>query len=198
MGNSEIVDFFNRLASSWDAEMIKDDEIIGMIMDHAEVHEGTEVLDVATGTGVLIPYYTERGVKHVTAIDIAEKMTDIASDKYGDMVDEGRLDIICDDVLEHKFMGRYDVIMVYNAFPHFSDYERLLCTLAGLLKKGGRLSIAHGMSRDDIEQHHTGCPKNVAFGLPKADELTDMMGRYLKVTCVISDERMYQVVGVNA
>ena len=55
--------------------MIKSDEIIGKILDNAEVGAGMHVLDVACGTGVMFDYYPERNVASVTGIDIAPEMS---------------------------------------------------------------------------------------------------------------------------
>ena len=55
----EVVEFFDRLAPGWDAEMVRSDEIIRTILDNADVTAGKNVLDVACGTGVLIPDYLE-------------------------------------------------------------------------------------------------------------------------------------------
>ena len=51
----EVIRFFDRLAPGWDEEMIRSDEIISTILDNACVSAGKDILDVATGTGVLIP-----------------------------------------------------------------------------------------------------------------------------------------------
>jgi demethylmenaquinone methyltransferase/2-methoxy-6-polyprenyl-1,4-benzoquinol methylase len=51
----EVIEFFDRLAPGWDAEMVRSDEIIRIILDNAGVTAGKNVLDVACGTGVLIP-----------------------------------------------------------------------------------------------------------------------------------------------
>ena len=40
MEKKDIIDFFDRCAPSWDAEMVKDDEIIDTILKNAEVKEG--------------------------------------------------------------------------------------------------------------------------------------------------------------
>ena len=56
----EVIEFFDRLAPGWDAEMIRSDEIINTILNNAEVTEGKDVLDVACGTGVLIPDYLRK------------------------------------------------------------------------------------------------------------------------------------------
>ena len=56
----EVIAFFNRLAPDWDAEMIRNDAVIDVILDNARVTGGKDVLDVACGTGVLIPDYLKR------------------------------------------------------------------------------------------------------------------------------------------
>jgi demethylmenaquinone methyltransferase/2-methoxy-6-polyprenyl-1,4-benzoquinol methylase len=87
--------------------------------------------------------------------------------------------------------------VVYNAFPHFPDPERLIRTLSGLLKPDGTLTVAHGMSREKIDAHHHGTASHVSNGLISAADLAAIFGKHLTVTTVISDERMYQVVGIK-
>ena len=82
MEKKDVIEFFDRCAPTWDAEMIKKDEIIEAILDNAEVGEGMDVLDVACGTGVMIPYYLKRNVSSVTGIDISPEMAKIAAGKY--------------------------------------------------------------------------------------------------------------------
>ena len=47
MNKQDVIEFFDRCAPTWDAEMIKNDTIINRILDNAEVGEGMSVLDVA-------------------------------------------------------------------------------------------------------------------------------------------------------
>ena len=51
------------------------------------------------------------------------------------------------------------------------------------------------MSREKIDAHHHGTASHVSNGLMPADDLAAIFGKHLTVTTVISDERMYQVVG---
>ena len=60
MEKQDIIEFFDQCAPSWDAEMIKSDEIIHKILDNAEVGAGMDILDVACGTGVMFDYYLQR------------------------------------------------------------------------------------------------------------------------------------------
>ncbi|MBR2641951.1 MAG: methyltransferase domain-containing protein, partial [Lentisphaeria bacterium] len=82
LDKKDIIAFFDRCAPTWDAEMIKRDEIIEQILDNAEVGAGMEVLDVACGTGVMFDYYLARNVASVTGIDISPEMAKLAAGKY--------------------------------------------------------------------------------------------------------------------
>ena len=194
MDKKDIIEFFDRCAASWDAEMIKSDVIIGKILDNAEVGAGMDVLDVACGTGVMFDYYLQRGVASVTGIDIAPEMARIAAQKYAD---EPKVQVLCGDVEEYAFEWKFDRIVVYNAFPHFPQPKRLIKTLVGWLKKEGRLTVAHGMSREAIDGHHSGAASKVSNGLMEADSLKKLFDPHLQVEVMISNDWMYQVSGVN-
>lgn len=194
MEKKDVIAFFDRCAPSWDAEMIKSDRIIGNILDNAEVDAGMDILDVACGTGVMFPYYLERNVASVTGIDIAPKMADIAREKFAN---ESRVQVICGDVEEYDFGKKFDRIVVYNAFPHFPNPRKLIGHLASLLKDGGRLTVAHGMSRAAIDNHHSGEASKISNGLMSADSLKGLFSPHLEVEVVISNDRMYQVSGVK-
>jgi len=193
MQKTDIIRFFDRCAPQWDADMIRDDEVIGMILDNAKVQDGCDVLDVACGTGVLIPDYLSRNVNTVTAIDISPEMIKIAREKFH----QDNVRIICDDVETADFGCRFDNIVVYNAFPHFRDPEHLIKTLVSHLKDGGILTIAHGMSQEQINACHAGSASKVSSALMDADDLAEIFGRYLDVTVKISDDKMYQVAGIR-
>ena len=194
MQKSDVIEFFDRCAPTWDAEMVKSDEIIGKILDNAEVEAGQDILDVACGTGVMFPYYLERGAASVTGIDISPEMAKIAEAKFAQ---EDKVQVICGDVEDTRFDRKFDRIVVYNAFPHFPNPARLVGTLAGLLKEGGRLTIAHGMSREAIDGHHKGSASKVSNGLMAADSLKKLFDPHFDVEIMISNSRMYQVSGVK-
>lgn len=191
MRKKDVIEFFDRMAPQWDADMIRHDDIIATILDNAGVKPGVRVLDVACGTGVLIPDYLARDVESVTGVDISPEMIRIAREKFP----QDNVRFLCADV-ENAPLEEYDVIMVYNAFPHFPEPEELIKSLVGHLAIGGTLTIAHGMSRAQIDHHHEGTASKVSCGLMSEHALAAMMRKYLDVTVKISDERMYQVTGV--
>ena len=201
---NDVISFFDRLASGWDDNMVRNEDVIKTILDNAEFGSGKDVLDVACGTGVLIPDYCKRNVKSVTAIDISPKMIEIAKEKFkgpdaGSRFSLGdtEIEIICGDVETYDFGRLFDCIVIYNAFPHFPDPDRLISGLSGKLKPGGIFTIAHGMSREKINAHHHGSAMHVSNGLMDADKLAEIFSKSLKVTQVISDDRMYQVAGIR-
>ena len=194
MDKKDVIEFFDRAASNWDADMIKSDAVIGKILDNAEVMQNQDILDVACGTGVMIPYYLARGAASVTGIDISSEMAKIAAEKFSS---EPKVQILCGDIEEVKFDRKFDVIVVYNAFPHFPDPRRLIKTLASMLKDGGRLTIAHGASREAIDGHHKGAASKVSNGLMSADSLRALFMPYFEVEITISNGYMYQVSGVK-
>lgn len=191
MLKEDVIEFFDRYALNWDTEMIRDDRIINIILENALVSEGKEVLDVACGTGVLVPDYLARKVKSVTAVDISPNMVQIARSKFH----QENVNILCADIETAEFAHKFDCIVVYNAFPHFPEPENLIRVLASHLKPGGTLTVAHGMSRAQIDKCHTGAAKNVSNGLMTENELANIFKSYLQVIKKVSNEEMYQVVG---
>lgn len=191
MNKQDVIEFFDRLAPWWDADMVRDDAIIATILDNAGVSQGKRVLDVACGTGVLFGDYLARKVASLTAIDISPEMAKIASAKCP------QARVLCGDALTQPLPGPFDCIVVYNAFPHFPQPEKLIEVLSGYLAPGGSLTVAHGMSRAAIDAHHHGSASKVSVGLMHEDDLAALMGRFLTVKHKISNEKMYQVTAVK-
>ena len=191
MEKKDVAAFFDNCAPWWDADMIRNEAMIATILENAGIKAGMDVLDVACGTGVLFPDYLNRGVASVTGIDISPEMAKIAASKFPEVT------VVCGDVEETKFDRQFDAIMVYNAFPHFPEPARLIEALARLVKPGGRLSVAHSMSREKLQQHHSGRASKVSIDLIHEKELAALFAPYFDVDVIISNDRMYQVAGTR-
>jgi len=191
VNKADVIEFFDSCAPEWDAGMVRNEEIIAAILDNGGIRAGVHVLDVACGTGVLFPDYIRRGAASVTAIDISPEMVRIARKKFP------QVEVICGDVETAVFERKFDAVMVYNAFPHFPDPEHLVAALAALTAPGGKLSVAHGMSRAALLSHHAGRASRVSVELIGEDRLAEIFSPWFDVDTVISNEYMYQVAGTR-
>lgn len=170
---------------------MRKEEVIARLLDNAGIRAGMDVLDVACGTGALFPDHLARQVASLTAIDISPEMAKIAQSKFP------QAEVLCGDVETAEFSRKFDAIVVYNAFPHFPEPARLIRHLSALLKPGGRLTVAHGMSREAINHHHEETASQVSQGLLSAEELAELFTPYFAVDVRISDAQMYQVAGTK-
>ncbi len=190
MDKRDVIYFFDNLAESWDKNINRNEKVIQKILDNGGVKAGVNVLDVACGTGVLFPDYIKRNVNSITAIDISPKMVEIARKKFPD------INIICGDVENTAFDKTFDCVTVYNAFPHFPNPRNLIKALADLTAVGGRLSVAHGMSREALKVHHKNA-SHVSLALPDADDLANLFSEWFEIETAISNDKFYQVVGIK-
>ena len=191
MEKKDVIEFFDRCAPWWDSDMERNEVIISRILDNAGVDTGMDVLDVACGTGVLFPDYLKRNVASVTGIDISPEMAKIAAAKFPEV------NVVCGDVECYEFDKKFDVVMIYKAFPHFPDPAGVIKAMAKLVKPGGRLCVAHGMSRAQLQRHHAGRAAAVSIDLLHEKDLAALFAPYFDVDVIISNERMYQVAGTR-
>lgn len=192
MDKREVIMFFDSMAETWDADMDKSCQKTEKILDAAGVTHGKAVLDIACGTGVLIPDYLNRNVKKCVGVDISPKMIGIAKSKFSGCEN---IEFLCADAETFNFTEKFDCAVIYNAFPHFVDRVQLFQNISKHLDECGRITIAHGMGRDALAKHHSGIAKNVSTVLPEAHELAELMKTYFEADIIISTDEIYIVSG---
>lgn len=154
MTESEI-EFFDKLAPIWDAnEMRSVPERIRSILGKLPIRKGDAVLDLGTGTGVLVPYLSgmvgENG--SVTAVDLSDGMLSRAIEKFGNLPNVSFLKI---DFEEEMIPGEYDVIMLYSVYPHLHYPRQTLEWLFKMnMKPGGVAVIAFPCDEEFINSIH--------------------------------------------
>ncbi len=171
-----------------DAETIRNEDVIRTILDNAAVRAGSTCWTWPAERGAVPGLFCE-AVASVTGIDISPGMASRAREKFPQAT------VLCADAETYPFRRDFDTVMVYNALPHFPEPGRLIEALAPLVRKDGRLSVAHGMSRAMLARHHSGAASGVSVELPEAEALAEMFAPWFDVDVVISDDRMYQVAG---
>lgn len=169
-------EFFNKMAYNWDNRVNHKPEIIKPVIENLPslINLQGTILDVGTGTGVMIPYLRERypGAE-IVALDFAEKMVEIARNKYGHLE---KLKFINGDIYQYPFDNNYfDLILCYSVFPHLMNKKQILKRFQDLLKDKGVLVIFHSQSRQAINSLHKGVDSEVdSDRLPPASEVVSM------------------------
>ena len=93
------------------------------------------------------------------------------------------------------FRRAYGRLGIEDDAPLANEHTRY--DLASLTKPGGRLTVAHGMSRAALQAHHSGRASQVSIDLIHEQELAALMAPWFEVDVVVSTDRMYQVSGVR-
>jgi demethylmenaquinone methyltransferase/2-methoxy-6-polyprenyl-1,4-benzoquinol methylase len=189
-------DFFNSVADSWDQRCKHDMEKVEMILNLAEIEAGSRILDVGTGTGILVPSLVSR-VKEsgsIKAVDVAERMIEVAEKKnrFENVIFE------CEDALVSKETEKsYDHVICYSMFPHFPNKENAIKKLSKKIKIGGSLVIGHSQSRDAINKLHKRVDDAVREDdLPSMDTLEQLFeSAGLSVKQRVDDQEMFVIIG---
>lgn len=105
----------------------------------SDLTEGSSVLDIGPGSGVMGEFLRGQGAYHLTAVEIDED----ARAHIG-----GIYDVICSEPKELNPEQKFDVILLLDVVEHVPNSEEFLFTILKYLKPGGRLffsvpNIAH-------------------------------------------------------
>jgi ubiquinone/menaquinone biosynthesis C-methylase UbiE len=151
--------YFNRQADIWDERIAeKDSKRLASLAQRLDIRRDDTVLDVGTGTGVLVPFLLEKiGPEgKLVCLDAAEKMLAKARAKNF----QGNIEYIRADISRTRFRDEvYNAVVCYSSFPHFQDKAGALQEISRVLKKGGRLFICHTSSRASINRIHQRIPE---------------------------------------
>lgn len=160
------IEFFDSVAGRWDSmEPESLPARINTILDTTSPRPGMNILDLGTGTGVLVPYLLDRIGESgtVTAVDISTGMLSVARSKH-----EGRHNVrfLLHDFEKEPVEGRYDMILLHCVYPHLSRPEETLRRLRSLnLAPGGKIVIAFHGDAESVNSIH----------IPPASELADRL-----------------------
>lgn len=148
--------FFDNLAPDWDDnEVLSTPEKIREILDKIELKEGQEVLDLGTGTGVLLPFIAERigNEGKITAVDYSEEMLKRAKQKFSSLSPSPVFLNL--DFENENIEGEFDLIFLYCVYPHLHQPIETLKWLKKVnLKQGGSIIIAFPCDNNFINNIH--------------------------------------------
>jgi len=192
-------EFFDRLADAWDNISIHDMNKVEYITSLLEMKGTERILDVGTGTGIMMPFYEKRlTTGSVLAVDISENMISRCKKKYP-ACDHPSLEFKVADIYDLDLENEFDVVMCYSCFPHFKDHQRAVDIFARSLKSNGRFVIAHSSSRDHINHVHKHGGADICEDvLPTLGELTKIANASgLSVIFERSDSEYHIIIAVK-
>jgi demethylmenaquinone methyltransferase/2-methoxy-6-polyprenyl-1,4-benzoquinol methylase len=183
-------EFFNEIAYSWDNRFCN--EKLFTFLEEAVpkfgLSKGNRVLDVGTGTGVLIPFLLDSvgPSGHITAIDFAEKMIEICKAKYANYPN---VNCALQSIERLDFPAEsFDIVTCFGLFPHIENKKEALDRINQVLKPSGRLIIAHALSSSEISAHHHNTSPIVAHDvLPDSQNMRRLLKQSGFINILVQD-----------
>jgi ubiquinone/menaquinone biosynthesis C-methylase UbiE len=183
--------YFNKAANNWDKrfQTPKLSSFLEKLVPQFGLEQGQNVLDVGTGTGILIPYLI-RAVGSdgsVTAVDYSEKMIQVCKTKHSHLKN---LSIKLGNIEETAFPPEsFDAVICFGVFPHLENKEKALRNINRTLRSGGKLVIAHALSSEELKAHHNKASSTVMHDLlPEEAEMKKLLEQTGFAEISIKDE----------
>jgi ubiquinone/menaquinone biosynthesis C-methylase UbiE len=148
--------YFNEHADTWDERFCTPrlSSFLEKLVPQFGLEAGQKVLDVGTGTGVLIPYLVkEVGPSgSVTAVDFSENMVKVCKTKHSHLKN---VTVELKNIEVDAFPPEsFDAVVCFGVFPHLENKQKVLQNLSQMLKPAGTLVIAHALSSEELKMHH--------------------------------------------
>jgi SAM-dependent methyltransferase len=136
----------------------------------ARLGASDRVLDVGTGTGVLIPHIRRCGVHDIVGCDLSKSMLAEAGKRYPD-VKFWRGDVI--DLPPE--LGPFDAVFFNAVFGNVWNQREALRVSAGFLTRTGRIVISHPMGASFADELAAKDPRMIPHPLPDEDRLAGLI-----------------------
>jgi len=140
-------DFFSELIHVFDPPLPEGvPERLEKIVASAKIAKGDVVLDVGTGTGILIPLIQLYEPKTIYACDLSDVMLAHLQEQYP------YAKTIAEDVRDVTLPDEsIDVVFLNACYPNIVDKHRSFENISRMMKPGGRMVISHPLGKSFIE-----------------------------------------------
>lgn len=166
-----------------------------VVVDYARIQRNESILDVGTGTGVLLPFILEHFPSRVLACDLSKEMLKRAREQFGSTVSTLQADVVDISVSD----GLFDVIFCNAAFGNVYDQKETLAAMDTLLSPIGRLIISHPMGSAFVKRLKMESPQYHLKDLPNEMQLTQILiGTRLKVVHFIDEPNFYMALSMKS
>jgi SAM-dependent methyltransferase len=140
-------DFFGRLTDVFDPPLPEGvPERLETIVESAKIAKSDVVLDVGTGTGILIPLIQAYGPQKILACDLSEAMLCRLREKFT------YVETFASDIRDLSLPDRTVNVVFLNAcYPNIMDKGNSFHNISRIMNSGGRLVISHPMGKSFID-----------------------------------------------
>jgi 2-polyprenyl-3-methyl-5-hydroxy-6-metoxy-1,4-benzoquinol methylase len=183
--------YFNKHADTWDERFCTPSlsSFLEKFVPQFGLEAGQKVLDVGTGTGVLIPYLVkEVGASgSVTAVDFSENMVKVCKAKYSHL---RNVTVELKNIEEDAFPPEtFDAVICFGVFPHLENKQKVLQNISQMLKPDGTIIISHALSSEELKKHHNNASTAVMHDmLPEMPEMKQLLEQTGFTRISIKDE----------
>lgn len=167
--------FFNQHAPTWDQNGEDSAQVLRRLESLRErlaLRPGQDLLELGCGTGRITQWLTNcTRPGRVVAADFSPAM--LAQARARNPEGEFWLLDICE---EAPATNLFEVVLCFNAFPHFWDKARALRNISQLLKPHGRLLVLHLAGSAQLNHFHANLAQPVCHDLlPTAEVWPELL-----------------------
>lgn len=175
--NTEKQVFFDDAAPRWVRDEAERSARLAELFASDILPVSGPVLDVGTGTGVLIPHLHAAGCREIHACEISGSMLRMAHARYRDL--PGVRFLQCDAQRLPARDDAYATVHCFSVYPHFDAPAQALGEFRRVLRPGGTLCVLHLMDHTELNALHREAGRAVAGDvLPPVDRLAAALPRH--------------------
>ena len=185
--------FFSKLMHVFDPPLPKGvPERLKRIVSFARVNKTDAVLDVGSGTGILVPLINEYEPEIIYACDLSDAMLARLKNRYP------YAETIVSDIRNLFLPDKsLDVVFVNACYPNLVDKKGVFANIGRMMKTGGRLVISHPMGKAFIGLLKEKSPFPLD-DFPEKSEAKILLNPYgFKITRFLDQARLYILIAVK-
>jgi len=165
-------------------------ERLEKIVEHGKIRRGDTVLDVGSGTGILIPIVRKYEPRRIYACDLSAAMIEqLNSKKYPDV------ETIVADVRDLRLPGNsIDAVFINACYGNIVDKQGAFSNLSRMMTPQGHLVISHPLGKSFVRsmRERASFPLDAFPEKPEAERLLRTFG--FEIETFIDEPKLYILV----